>query len=138
MTRRILILMIAFAACALPQTGFSVVVNKDNPVASISKAQLRKMMLGETAAWPGGAKVMVLLGPAGDASRGAALKEICGMSESDYSKQALQASFAGGTKAVKTLPNTGAVRQVVALTAGGVGIVEAGQGGPGLKVLPVE
>ena len=80
MTRRILILMIAFAACAIPQTGFSVVVNKDNPAASISKAQLRKMMLGETSAWPGGAKVMVVLGPAGDASRGAALKDICGMS----------------------------------------------------------
>jgi ABC-type phosphate transport system substrate-binding protein len=138
MTRKILLLMIAFAACAIPQTGFSVVVNKDNPAASISKAQLRKMMLGETSAWPGGAKVMVLLGPAGDASRGAALKDICGMSESDYSKQTLQASFAGGTKAVKTLPNTAAVKQVVALTPGGVGIVEGGQGGPGLKVLPVE
>jgi hypothetical protein len=138
MKTRILILTMAFAACAIPQTSFSVVVNKDNPATGISKTQLRKMLLGEMSSWPGGAKVMVLLGPAGDGARGAALKEVCGMSESDFSKQALQASFAGGAKSVKTLPSNTAVRQVVALTVGGVGIIEAGQTGPGLKVLPIE
>jgi ABC-type phosphate transport system substrate-binding protein len=139
MKTRILVLMIAFAACAIPQQAFSVVVNKDNPAAGISKAQLRKMMMGETPAWPGGAKVLVLMGPAGDGSRSAALKDICGMSESDYSKQALQASFAGGGKSpVRTLPSTAAVRQAVALSPGGIGIVEGTQGGPGLKLLPIE
>jgi ABC-type phosphate transport system substrate-binding protein len=138
MKTRLIVLMIALAACAIPQTGFSVVVNKDNPATSISKAQLRKMLLGETLSWPGGAKVVVLLGPAGDGARGAALKEGCGMSESDYSKHALQASFGGAAKVVKTLPSTAGVRQVVALSPGGLGIVEGGQGGPGLKVLPVE
>jgi ABC-type phosphate transport system substrate-binding protein len=138
MKTRILALMMAVTVCAIPQTSFTVVVNKDNPANSISKTQLRKMLLGETPSWPGGAKAMVLLGPAGDAARGAALKEVCGMSESDYSKQALQASFAGSARAVKTLPSAAAVRQVVALTAGGLGIIEAGQSGPGLKVLPIE
>ncbi|HEX3745511.1 MAG TPA: hypothetical protein VHW09_16320 [Bryobacteraceae bacterium] len=139
MKTRILFLMIAFAACAIAQQAFSVVVNKDNPAASVNKAQLRKMMMGETAAWPGGAKVLILIGPAGDASRSAALKEICGMSESDYSKQALQVSFAGGGKSpVRTLPSTAAVRQAVALSPGALGIVEGTQGGPGLKILPVE
>lgn len=138
MKTRILILMIAFAACALSQ-GFSVVVHKDNPATSISKSQLRKMMMGETPAWPGGAKVVILMGPAGDAARGAALKNICGMGESDYSKHTLQASFGGGGKSpVKTLPSTAAVRQVVALSPGGLGIVEGSQGGPGLKVLAID
>ena len=130
--------MMTLAVCAIPQTSFTVVVNKDNPATSISKTQLRKLLLGETPSWPGGAKVIVLLGPTGDAARDAALKAVCGMSESDFSKQALQASFAGGAKTVKTLPSTAAVRQVVALTAGGLGIIEAGQSGPGLKVLPIE
>jgi ABC-type phosphate transport system substrate-binding protein len=138
MRRRILGLIIAFAFCATSQQGFSVVVNKDNPATGISKSQLRKMMMGETASWPGGAKVMVLLGPAGEGSRAAALKDICGMSESDYSHQSLQASFAGGAKVVKTLPSTAAVRQVVAISPGGVGIVEGTQAGPGLKILPIE
>jgi hypothetical protein len=138
MKTRIVALMVAFAACAVPQQSFSVVVNKDNPATGISKTQLRKMMMGESASWPGGLKVLVLLGPAGDVSRGAALKEICGMSESDYAHQTLQASFAGGAKIVRTLPSTAAVRQVVALTPGGVGIVEGTQAGPGLKLLPIE
>jgi len=138
MKKRLLALFIGLTACVLPQQSFSVVVNKDNAATSISKTQLRKMMLGETASWPGGAKVVVLLGPAGDGARGAALKDICGMSESDFSKQSLQASFAGGKSPVKTVPSTAAVRQVVALTAGGLGIVEGSQGGPGLKILPVE
>ena len=139
MKTRILTLMIALAACAIPQASFSVVVNKDNPATGIGKSQLRKMMMGETPSWPGGAKVLVVMGPAGDGSRGAALKEICGMSESDYAHQALQASFAGGGKSpVKTLPSTAAVRQVVALSPGGLGIVEGTQAGPGLKILAIE
>ncbi len=96
MKTRILVLMIAFAACAIPQQAFSVVVNKDNPATGISKAQLRKMLMGETPAWPGGAKVLVLMGPAGDGSRSAALKDICGMSESDYSKAGVTGQFRWG------------------------------------------
>ena len=136
---RIVVLMIAFAACAFPQQGFSLVVQKGNPATSISKAQFRKMMMGESSSWPGGGKSVVLMGPAGDGSRAAALKQICGMGESDFSKHALQASFDGGSQSMpKTLPSTSAVRNVVALTPGGVGIVEATEAGPGLKVLPIE
>jgi hypothetical protein len=139
MKTRILILLIAFAACAFPQQGFSIVVQKDNPAKSISKAQFRRMMMGESATWPGGGKAVVLMGPAGDSARAAALKQICGMGESDFSKHALQASFDGGDKALpKVLPSTGAVRNVVTLTTGGVGIVEAAEPGPGLRVLPLE
>ena len=135
---RILLLTLASAACALAQQSFTVVVNKDNPATSISKSQLRKMILGDTAAWPNGAKVVIFLGPVGDAARTAALKEICGMSESDFSHQTLQASFSGGSKAtVKTLP-AAAVRNVVAVSPGGLGIVEGTTAGGGLKILPVE
>jgi ABC-type phosphate transport system substrate-binding protein len=139
MLMRIFALMIAFAACAIPQEGFSVVANKDNPASSISKAQLRRMILGEMTAWPGGVKVLVALGPAGDSARGAALKEICGMGEADYSKHLLQTSFAGGAKPpIKTLPSTAAVRQVVALSPGGIGIVDGTDGGPGVKLLTIQ
>jgi hypothetical protein len=135
---RILLLTLASAACAIAQQSFTVVVNKDNPATSISKSQLRKMILGDTSAWPNGAKVVIYLGPAGDGPRTAALKEVCGMSESDFSHQALQASFSGGAKAtVKTVP-AAALRNVVALTPGALGIVEGATAGPGLKILPVE
>jgi hypothetical protein len=50
------------------------------------------------------------------------------MSEADFSKHTLQASFKGGMKAIpKTLPSAGVAKQVVQLTPGG----------PGLKAIPV-
>jgi ABC-type phosphate transport system substrate-binding protein len=139
MNTRILVLLFAFSTLATPQQSFSVVVNKDNPAQSISKVQLRKMILGETSSWPGGAKVVVLLGPTGDNARAAGLKAICGMTESDFSKHALEASFAGGAKeGVKTLPSNAAVRTVVGLTPGGVGIVDGSEAGPGSRLLSIQ
>ena len=136
---RLFILFIIFTVCALPQQGFSVVVHKDNPVKSISKALLRKMILGELSTWPGGAKVSVLMGPVGDGARTSALQQICGMGESDFSKHALQVSFDGGSKSMpKTLPSTTIVRSVVALTPSGLGIVDGTDAGPGLRILTIE
>ena len=139
MKTRLLLLMMTFAASAFTQQGFSVAVNKDNPATSITKAQLRRMMMGETPSWPGGAKVMIVLGPAGDSSRVAALKQICGMTEADFAKQVLQASFAGGgASPVKTLPSASSVRKVVAIAAGALGIVDGPQAGTGIKILTIE
>jgi ABC-type phosphate transport system substrate-binding protein len=138
MINRIFMLIALFAASACAQEAFSVVVQKNNPATRVTKAQLRRMMMGEASSWPGGEKVVVLFGTAGDPARASALKQICGMSESDFSKYALQASFEGGAKSIpKSLPSS-AVRQVAQLTAGSLGIVDKGDAGPGLKVLPVE
>jgi hypothetical protein len=136
---RFLILVLALAPCAFSQQGFSVVANKDNPAKSISKTLLRRMMMGEAPTWPNGAKVVVLLGPAGDSARGAALKQICDMGEGDFAKYLLKLSFEGGTKAApKTLPSATSIRLVLQLTPGGLGIVESAQSAPGFKLLPIE
>src|SRR5882724_5667228 len=101
---RTLFLSVVLATAACAQQGYSIVVQKASPITKVNRAQLRRMMLGEAATWPGGDKAVVLLGPAGNAARAAALKDLCGMSESDYSKHALQLSFEGGGKPVpKTL-----------------------------------
>ncbi|MGA3240330.1 MAG: hypothetical protein ABSG03_28975 [Bryobacteraceae bacterium] len=138
MTRRILILIALLASAASAQQGFAIVVNKDNPNAHLTRALLRRMLMGETATWPGGEKVVIFLGPAGNAARAAALKEICGMTESDYSKHALQASFDGGKPVPKSLPSDAAVRQLVQGVRNGLGIVEPGGSEASLKVLIVE
>jgi hypothetical protein len=95
-----------FASAALAQHGFVIVVNKDNPNTKLTKALLRRMLMGETATWPSGEKVTIFLGPAGNAARTAALKEFCGMSESDFSKHALQASFDAESPFPKASPRT--------------------------------
>jgi hypothetical protein len=139
MTRRILILIALFAASACAQQGFAVVVQKDSPNTRLSRAVLRRMLMGEVATWPSGEKVVIMLGPAGNAARAAALKEICGMTESEFSKHALQMSFEGGSKPVpKSLPSDAAVRQLVQASRTALGIVEAGGSDAGLKVLVIE
>jgi hypothetical protein len=142
MTRRTLLLLLLVAlsaACTWAEQDFSVVVQSGNPAKSITKAQLRRMMMGELGSWPGGAQVVVLMGPAGNSARGIALRKICGMTESDFSKHSLQASFDGrGGGIPKSLPSDAVVRQIVLLTPGSVGIVGEGDPGAGLKVIPVE
>jgi len=139
MKTRLFFLMLDLAVCGFAQQGFSIVVQKDNPAKSISKSLLRRMMMGESPSWAGGTRVVVLMGPSGDAPRTAALRQICSMGESEFAKLTLQTSFEGGARAVpKTLPSTASVRQVVQLTPGAVGIVDVAEPGPGLKILPVE
>jgi ABC-type phosphate transport system substrate-binding protein len=139
MTRRIVLLTMFLAAAAWSQQGYVVVVQKSNAIDKVSRAQLRRMLMGEVGTWPGGEKFSVLFGPSGSASRAAALKEICGMSESDYSKHALQLSFEGGGKPVpKSMPSDTAVRQFVQITRGALGIVDAGAVDGNLKVLSIE
>jgi hypothetical protein len=138
MISRIVILIALLASAARAQQGFAIVVNKDSPNTHVSRALLRRMLMGEVAAWPGGEKVVIFLGPAGNAARAAALKDICGMTESDYSKHALQASFDGGKPVPKSLPSDAAVRQLVQGFRNGLGIVEPGGSVASLKVLTIE
>lgn len=101
-----------------------VVVNKGNPVTAISKNDAKKMMLGEVNNWPGGAKVVVVLGAAGSGDRSAALKKVCGMSESEYTRHQLQASFTGKTAAsVRDAPTPAAVKAFIKSNPGAMGFL---------------
>ena len=51
----IAMLLLMFCSCARAQCvpgGLAVIVNKANPVESLSMAQLRKLILGDVRAWP--------------------------------------------------------------------------------------
>jgi ABC-type phosphate transport system substrate-binding protein len=139
MINRILIGIVALAASAFAQSDFAVVVEKSNPATHITKVQLRRMIMGEMNAWPGGGKVLIMLAASGDPARGAMLKQICGMSESDFVKYLAQKAFGGGEgAALKTLPSTAVVRQVVQFTPKSLGIVGAGDVNDTVKLLPVD
>ncbi len=138
MIKRILIALAALAASAFGQSGFAVVVAKSNPATHISKADLRRMVLGELGSWPAGGKVMVAMATPGDAARGAMLKQICGMTESDFGKFISRKAFGGDSAAPKILPSTAVVVKVVKLMPGGIGIVAVGDVDDSVKPLPVD
>src|SRR5678816_182859 len=62
----------------------AVVVGKTNSVDNLTKAQLRKIVLGEQSSWPGGKKVSVILRASGQPERAGVLQSVCGMKEDDY------------------------------------------------------
>lgn len=100
------------------------VVNKGNST-NLTKADAKKLLLGVTSTWANGAKVVVVLRPAGSAERAAVLKKACGMSESDYTRYQLQASFTGRTAAsVHEAASATAVKAFVKANAGAVGFLQ--------------
>lgn len=125
--------VLAFSACllnppaavhAIGTNPLVVVVNKANPAAGLTKAEVKKMMLGERQRWPSGAAVVVVLKPAGSSDREAVLSVICGMSEADFTRQQMQASFTGGHPAnVKVVETYSDVKAQVAANPGAIGFL---------------
>jgi hypothetical protein len=107
--------------------GFAIVTKKTN-TNPITKAQLKRLLLGQGAAWPGGAKMNLVLGPPGEPSRLAALKQIAGLTDAEFNKQVLRLIFVGrGDVAPETLASIAVVRQTVGASAETVGIIPPGE-----------
>jgi hypothetical protein len=117
---------------------FAVIAKKDSKH-TITKTQLKKLLLGQPSAWPGGGKITLVMGPVGEASRVAALKQIAGMTEADFSKCLIHLGFIGqGDMAPRTMLSVAAARQVVQLSANSVGIVPVAEATDAVTILTVE
>jgi ABC-type phosphate transport system substrate-binding protein len=101
------------------------VANKSNASASnLNKSDAKRLLLGETTSWPNGRKVVVVLGTFGSANRNAVLQKVCGMSEAEYTRHNLQATFMGETVAsVMEAPSAAVVRSYVKTNPGAVGFL---------------
>ena len=77
-----------------------VVSLKNTPGESLNKASVKKILLGDITNWPDGSQIPVIMGPPGDSDRAAALKALCSLNESLFTRRQLQASFSGGTPVV--------------------------------------
>lgn len=137
MKKLLFLVLAAFPVAA--QEDVAVVVNKASTVTHLTKAQLRRMLLAEQSTWPGGGKLTVLIGPAGEAARAAALEKFCGMSEADYAKFQLHANFNGdGKTSVTVMPSAIGVRNLVQITPGAIGILPVSAAGETVKVIKID
>jgi len=138
MTRRTVLLALTLPALLPAAEEFAVITRKDNGH-PITKAQVKKLLLGESANWPGGGKITLFLGPVGEASRAAALKQFVGMTETDYKRALLHFAFIGQADGLpSTLTSTAAVCLAVEHTNGSVGIVPVTELKESLKKLDIE
>lgn len=135
----ILILLMLNLCAMAGDPDLAVVVNKANSIGNMTKSQLRKVVLGEQASWPGGAKVVVVLMNPGSSERDGVLRSVCRMSEDDYNQHQLHASFSGETNtAPKVVNSPAAVLQVVENTPGAIGFVRASDVKSSVKAISVE
>jgi phosphate transport system substrate-binding protein len=116
-----------------------VVVNKSNPIENLTKAQLKRLVLGEQAAWSTGKKVSVVLRSPGQPERDGVLRSVCGMSEDDFNQHLLHANFNGDTGgAPKALSSGIAVRQIVMSIPGAIGFIRLTDVNESVKVVTVD
>ena len=105
------------------------VANKNNAsVAKLSKSEAKRLLLGETTSWPNGGKVLIILRTIGSGDRATVLQRVCGMSEAEYTRHNLQASFMGATVAsVVEAPSATAIKTLIKSNPGAVGFLHSSE-----------
>ncbi len=126
-------------AAVIARSHLAVIVNRANPVASISRRELRAIFLGEQTTWQHGRRATPALREPGDPERAAALRLIYGMSEADLSRYFLHRTFMGGSAAgPRTLATAEGVKRFVFNVPGGIGLVRLADLDDTVKVLKVD
>lgn len=101
---------------------FAVIVNKDNPVVSMGKSDVKNIFLGKKTFWPDGSGIDVYLQRAGKAHRSFVL-EILRKSPQQLSMYWKQALFSGTGIPPNQLQDDQSVIKAVADNAGAIGYI---------------
>lgn len=118
----------------------AVVVNKQNPVTSITSAELRKILMGETKFWAKTNNVVtVVMRAPGAPERDLALKVMFRMSEADYRKYWIGRVNSGdATSAPAEVFANGALQGLVSEIPGAIGLVKTSDVRSAVKVLKID
>jgi ABC-type phosphate transport system substrate-binding protein len=123
----ILLLMVSGAAGAqCVPGGLAVVVNKSNPVDSLSITQLRKLIVGDSRTWQDKKAVaLVMRDPSSKVSQ-CVLSAIVRLSGADYRRYVMNAEFRGEEPLAFKVANSDAdAGTLVTGSEGGLAVVEA-------------
>jgi ABC-type phosphate transport system substrate-binding protein len=121
------------------EDDLAVVVNKGNPVDNLTKVQLRKILLGEQAAWSSGKKVSIVLRAPGQPERAGVLRSICGMSDDEFAQHLVHSSFNGDSGSPPKAVATGeAVRSLVGILPGGIGFLRVADVNDSVRTVTVD
>jgi len=127
------------AVAAAADDDLVVVVNKSNPVENLTKAQLRKIVLGGQEAWSAGKRVTLVLRAPGQPDREGVLRTICGMNEDGFSQYVMRAVFNGETSnSAKVVATDEAVRDAVAAQPGAIGFLRAADVNDSVRAVTVD
>ena len=105
---------------------FVVVVNKNNPVESMDRSEIKKIFLGKKTFWADGQGIDVLLQADGDVHRSFVFK-ILNKSTIQLSLYWKQALFSGTGIPPRKLPDNLSVKEAVASNPKAIGYIDAHQ-----------
>ncbi|MSQ47337.1 MAG: hypothetical protein EXR78_02945 [Deltaproteobacteria bacterium] len=116
-----------------------IVVNKANPVENLPLADLRKIFLGEQRHWENGEKITVVMRNPGQSERIAMLQHVYKMSETDFARYFLKATFTGMvSSAPKVFATPVGVRKFVRTLPGAIGYLRASELDQSVKPVRVD
>jgi len=117
----------------------AVIVNQSNPVENVSLAELHKIFRAERNHWPDGRRITIALREPGQPERATVLRDIYQMTERDFNRYFLQATFTGeALSAPKTLATASGVRKFVFNVPGAIGCVRADEVDETVKVIRLD
>jgi phosphate transport system substrate-binding protein len=120
------------------EQNLAIIVNQANTVDDISLKELHTVFLGERSHWPNGRRITLVMMDSGMEERKAVLRDICRMSETDFSRHFLQGLFTGEVfVSPKTLSSPTGVRKFVFNVPGAIGYVKAADVDKTVKVIKV-
>ena len=133
------------AAAVVPQgqsakeESLAIIVNQSNPVENFSMDELRKIFLGERSHWPNGRRITLVMMEPGQLERRTMLRDVCRMSESEFSRHFLHGLFTGEVfVSPKTLATPVGVRKFVFNVPGAIGYLRASDVDGSIKVVRLE
>ncbi len=142
---RISFLVLIFCGSAYAQClpgGLAVVVNKSNPVESLSMAQLRKLILGDVRAWQDHKPVSIVARAPSTKVFQCALSGIVRLSVAEFQRYVINAEFRGDEPmTIQVVDSDANAAKVVSGSAGAFAVVEANSLpsiGGNVKVIHIE
>jgi hypothetical protein len=121
----LLLLLSPVSNSANPGPALAVIVNSSNTIASISKAQLRDLLMGEVDQWANKKQITLVQREPGSIAFQKTLRLILHMSEADYSRWLLQIEFRGKKPPlIKILNSDEGARNFVSYVPGAVAITD--------------
>jgi ABC-type phosphate transport system substrate-binding protein len=149
--KRIFVVLIAMAllsfgtASSAGADDVAVIVHKSNPVASLTMAELRIILLGPRPKWSSGYDAVVLMTQPGQPERSSTLRIVCGMSETTFNLHFIRGWRKPDGSTNSTVGDSPRVfssgvqlRQSVARAPNAVGFINASQVDDSVKVVAVD
>lgn len=117
----------------------AVVVNPDVQVDNLTRAELRRILLGDREFWPSGVRVTLLMRAPVARERDAALKDICDMTEAQFRQHWIGKVFRADTGSMpKIVYSPEMALDQVGRTPGALTFIETPVTGKGVKVLKID